>query len=75
MSSVAFIPIVLGLIAVFWIHPWEAYPPALESSLVFSESRMIDPGSDSLESLTALSVLTFETVFRVSTEGMSYNDL
>ena len=40
--------IVLGLIAVFWIHPWEAYPPALESSLVFSESRMIDPGSDSL---------------------------
>jgi Na+/H+-dicarboxylate symporter len=40
--------IALGLIAVFWIHPWESYPPALESSLVLSESRMLDPGSDSI---------------------------
>ncbi len=40
--------ITLGLIAVFWIHPWESYPPALESSLVLSESRMLDPGSDSI---------------------------
>ena len=38
----------LGLVAVFWIHPWEAYPPALESSLVLAESRMLDPGSDSV---------------------------
>ncbi len=42
------IAIVLGLIAVFFIHPWESYPPTLEQSLTFSESRMIDPGSDSL---------------------------
>lgn len=40
--------IALGLIAVFWIHPWESYPPALESSLVLTESRMLDPGSDSI---------------------------
>ena len=38
----------LGLVAVFWIHPWEAYPPALETSLVLAESRMLDPGSDSV---------------------------
>ena len=38
----------LGLVAVFWIHPWEAYPPALEASLVLEESRMLDPGSDSV---------------------------
>lgn len=38
----------LGLVAVFWIHPWEAYPPALEASLVLAESRMLDPGSDSV---------------------------
>ena len=38
----------LGLVAVFWIHPWEAYPPALEASLVIEESRMLDPGSDSI---------------------------
>lgn len=40
--------ICLGLVAVFWIHPWEAYPPALEASLVLGESRMLDPGSDSI---------------------------
>ena len=56
--------IVLGLIAVFWIHPWEAYPPALESSLVFSESRMIDPGSDSLiDILKQILVMAFANPF------------
>lgn len=56
--------IVLGLIAVFWIHPWEAYPPALESSLVFSESRMIDPGSDSLIAiLKQILVMAFTNPF------------
>ena len=56
--------IVLGLIAVFWIHPWEAYPPALESSLVFSESRMIDPGSDSLIAiLKQILVMAFANPF------------
>ena len=56
--------IVLGLVAVFWIHPWEAYPPALESSLVFSESRMIDPGSDSLIAiLKQILVMAFANPF------------
>jgi len=56
--------IVLGLIAVFWIHPWEAYPPALESSLVFSGSRMIDPGSDSLIAiLKQILVMAFANPF------------
>ena len=56
--------IVLGLIAVFWIHPGEAYPPALESSLVFSESRMIDPGSDSLIAiLKQILVMAFANPF------------
>ena len=56
--------IVLGFVAVFWIHPWEAYPPALESSLVFSESRMIDPGSDSLIAiLKQILVMAFANPF------------
>ena len=56
--------IVHGLIAVFWIHPLEAYPPALESSLVFSESRMIDPGSDSLIAiLKQILVMAFANPF------------
>ena len=59
-----FLAIGLGLIAVFWIHPWEAYPPAFESSLVFSESRMIDPGSDSLIAiLKKLTVMAFANPF------------
>ena len=54
----------LGLVAVFWIHPWEAYPPALESSLVLSESRMLDPGSDSVVAIVKqLLLLAFTNPF------------
>ena len=40
--------VILGLAAVFWIHPWTDYPAVLESSLHFSTDRMIDPGNSSL---------------------------
>ena len=40
--------VLLGLVAVFWIHPWTEYPAVLESSLNFSAERMIDPNNSSL---------------------------
>ena len=40
--------VLLGLAAVFWIHPWTEYPAVLESSLSFSAERMIDPNNSSL---------------------------
>jgi len=42
------IAILLGLIAVFFIHPWTNYPPPMELHADFSPANMIDPGSDSL---------------------------
>ncbi|MCB1644244.1 MAG: dicarboxylate/amino acid:cation symporter [Pseudomonadales bacterium] len=46
--STTLIAIGLGLFAVFFIHPWTAYPPAVEVPATASHLRMIDPGSDSL---------------------------
>lgn len=40
--------IALALFAVFFIHPWTAYPAAMDVGVQISENRMIDPGSDSL---------------------------
>jgi Na+/H+-dicarboxylate symporter len=40
--------IMLALFAVFFIHPWTAYPAAMDVGVQFSENSMIDPGSDSL---------------------------
>ena len=38
---------VLALIAVFFIHPWTAYPPVMEAVLI-SEERLLDPNADSI---------------------------
>jgi len=46
--STTLIAIGLGLIAVFFIHPWTSYPPSIGVVGEFSTSRMIDPGSDSI---------------------------
>lgn len=43
-----FLAIALALVAVFFVHPWTAYPPSVEIVSAIPESRMIDPGSDSL---------------------------
>ena len=42
------IAISIGLFVVFFVHPWTAHPPTLESTLTFAPERMIDPGSDSI---------------------------
>jgi Na+/H+-dicarboxylate symporter len=39
--------ILIGLVAVFFIHPWTAYPPAPELAATATTARLIDPGSDS----------------------------
>lgn len=46
--STTLIAIVLGLIAIFFIHPWTMYPAIVEIQTAIPESRMIDPGSDSI---------------------------
>ena len=38
----------LALIAVFFVHPWTAYPPSVEIVSAIPASRMIDPGSESI---------------------------
>lgn len=42
------IAIALALVAVFFVHPWTAYPPSVEIVNAIPESRMIDPGSESI---------------------------
>ena len=42
------IAIFLALIAVFFVHPWTAYPPSVEIVNAIPSSRMIDPGSESI---------------------------
>lgn len=42
------IAIALGLVAVFFIHPWTAFPPAPELADSFAPSRMLNPGDDSV---------------------------
>ncbi len=51
--------ITLALIAVFFIHPWTEYPPALQVGVQFSADRMIDPDSDSL-------IYVFQQVFSLA---------
>ena len=41
------IAIVLALIAVFFIHPWTAYPPVMEA-VAISDNRLLDPNTDSI---------------------------
>jgi len=43
-----FIAICLGLVAVFFIHPWTNYPPAIEVTEAATSLRMIDPQGDSI---------------------------
>ena len=47
------IAITLALIAVFFIHPWTAYPPVLEVTAEATAARMLEPGSDSLVAVLA----------------------
>jgi Na+/H+-dicarboxylate symporter len=42
------VAIMLGLFAVFFIHPWTQYPPVVELAESVSSLRMIDPRSDSI---------------------------
>jgi len=46
--STTLIAIVLGLIAIFFIHPWTMYSAIVEIQTAIPESRIIDPGSDSI---------------------------
>lgn len=46
--STTLIAILLGLFAVFFIHPWTNYPPTAEITSEFSSTGMIDPGSGSI---------------------------
>ena len=41
------IAIVLALIGVFFIHPWTAYPPVMEVTII-SNDRLLDPNADSI---------------------------
>ncbi len=42
------IAIGLGLIAVFFIHPWTAFPPTPELADAHAPARMLNPGDDSI---------------------------
>lgn len=42
------IAITLGLIAVFFVHPWTAYPPAPELASSYAPSSMLSVGDDSI---------------------------
>lgn len=54
----------LALIAVFFIHPWTAYPPMPELAQAGGPSSMIDPGDDSvLRVVTGLLSLAFTNPF------------
>lgn len=58
------IAILLALIAVFFIHPWTAFPPAPELAQSHAPARMINPGDDSiLRVLTQLAGLAFTNPF------------
>lgn len=54
-----FLAICLGLFVVFFIHPWTAYPPGVEIVNAIPESRMIDPGSDSI-------ILVLQQIFNLA---------
>ena len=42
------VAILLGLLAVYFIHPWTNHPPLPDIDIAFESSRMISPGSESL---------------------------
>ena len=65
------IAITMALLVIFFYHPWTSYPPSLAGDLAlsslgmeFSESRMIDAGSDSvLKVVTKIASLAFTNPF------------
>ena len=58
------IAICLALIAVFFIHPWTAYPPMLETSVSATNARLLDPGSDSFVAvLGTMTTMAFTNPF------------
>lgn len=54
-----FLAICLALFVVFFIHPWTNYPPSVEIIDAIPESRMIDPGSDSI-------ILVLQQIFKLA---------
>lgn len=54
-----FLAICLALFVVFFVHPWTNYPPSVEIVDAIPESRMIDPGSDSI-------ILVLQQIFKLA---------
>ena len=58
------IAITLALIAVVFVHPWTAYPPIMGSMIETANTRLLEPGSDSiLEVLSTMTSLAFTNPF------------
>ena len=75
-----FIAVSLGLLAVFFIHPWTSYPPAVEMSGTVSAIRTIDPGSESVvlvlqQILTQAFVNPFSALVTMNILGIVANAL
>ena len=74
------IAISLGLVAVFFIHPWTNYPPAVEMGSAVSSIRTIDPGSESIflvlqQILTQAFVNPFSALVNMNILGIVANAL
>ena len=60
----------LVFIAVFFIHPWTAYPPGLEVTAEATAARMLEPGSDSLIAILLVVERPLDTIrTSVNVEG------
>ena len=56
--------ITIALIAVVFIHPWTAYPPVMESMIDATNTRLLDPRSDSIFGvLSTMTSLAFTNPF------------
>ncbi|MBO7007373.1 MAG: dicarboxylate/amino acid:cation symporter [Pseudomonadales bacterium] len=56
--------ILLALIAVFFVHPWTDYPPAMEGVSLEGSVRLLEPSSDSIIAvLGAMASLAFTNPF------------
>ena len=58
------IAIALALVVVFFVHPWTDYPPILAGTVDASQTRMIEPGSESLVAvISSMASLAFTNPF------------
>ena len=58
------IAIVIALIVVLFFHPWTAHPPVMSAAIDASNTRMLEPGSDSIiRVLTTMASLAFTNPF------------